>query len=783
MGILFKARTLAFTLLLSTLNQLLFAGVPSERQTYTIGVLAKRGEEIAQSRWSATAEYLTRQIPEAQFQIAALKFKEIEPAIRSRRIDFLLANSGIYIKAEHEFGAFRIVTLINEAGQHALNRFGGVIFTHKNNHSLRSLSDLKGRSFAAVNPTSLGGFLMAKRELSEQGIDTDRDMTLQFFNTHDAVVEAVIAGDVDAGTVRSDTLERMSASGLARIEEIKVLNPRHTEDFPFLLSTRLYPEWPMAALPHTAKPLVEKVSIALMRMAADDKAAISGRIIGWSVPANYETVHELYRVLNIPPHRRRPPTLVEWTRHHPITAAVTLASLVLVIVSLIALSRNNRRLHKARYSLSQTVEKLQSTELQLKDKLSRLSESEHKFTQLAESALDAIIMLDPQGNIEFWNPAAKRIFGYTIEEAERLHVTQWLTTNPDDTAEESQQTRQLLSRIGKCESQIPGTLLELIAIRKSGEEFPIEAAVSSVSIQHGWHVICLARDITQRKIIEAEREQMALQRTQHHKMTALAQLADGIAHEINTPIQTINNNLGFLKEAYQDSRELIATLLELAATIDSSSQYAEKLNACNEKCEEVDLDFLDEEVTATFEQSRKGTAQVSRIVRSMRVFTTTDNAAHEKTDLNKLINDILGISRYQWEQVADLETELDENLPLVNCSPSEMHQALINILMNAVQALEESSKQDRGRITVSSRQTDNSALIEIKDNGNGIPEAAQEHIFNPFFTTRDVGKGTGQGLTLSHDIVVRKHGGSLDYMTESGVGTTFYLKLPINGPA
>jgi signal transduction histidine kinase len=149
-------------------------------------------------------------------------------------------------------------------------------------------------------------------------------------------------------------------------------------------------------------------------------------------------------------------------------------------------------------------------------------------------------------------------------------------------------------------------------------------------------------------------------------------------------------------------------------------------------------------------------------------------------NLNKLIRDILDISRYQWEKAADLLTSLDEELPLVVCSPSEMHQALINILMNAIQALEESPKQEPGKITITSQHNNHSIQIEISDNGNGIPEAAQDQIFNPFFTTRDVGQGAGQGLTLSHDIVVRKHKGKLDFKTATGRGTTFTLQLPLD---
>ncbi|MEJ2620109.1 MAG: PhnD/SsuA/transferrin family substrate-binding protein [Candidatus Thiodiazotropha sp.] len=743
----------------------------AENPTYSIGVLVIREEQVTRQRWTPTAEYLTRQIPNANFTITPIPFSGIESALQNKTIDFLLANSGIYIKAEHKFHAFRLATLVNKAGTHPVNRFGGVIFTHRNNTRIEALEDLKRTTVGAVNPTSLGGYLMAKRRLLAQGIEMDKEMTVRFFNSHDAVVQAVLNGEVDAGTVRSDTLEQMSANGAIQLSDIKVLSLQKRDNFPYLLSTQLYPEWPIAALAHTAKALDEKVSIALMNMPHDHPAAMSSGIFGWTVPANYEPVHELYRALNMPPHQHPPPTLMRYIRHHPIASLLTLVSIALIITSLFILTGYNQRLRKTRQKLSNTVDTLRSTKAELKLNLSQLKESENKFTHLANSALDAIIMLNPPGRIEFWNPAASQIFGYTSEQAKNLPVDQWLISN--------QQASQYFNNADNRQAPLPGTLLELEARRQSGEIFPVETAISTVSLDKGWHVICLLRDITQRKIIEAEREQLALQRTQHHKMTALAQLADGIAHEINTPIQTINNNLSFIEEAQQDNHDLIETYRQLTAAIESRSDLTAALAACNEKREEIDLDYLNEEISTTIQQCREGTEQVSRIVRSMRIFTS-DNTTHEPTDLNKLIRDIVEISRYQWEKASDLVTNLEENLPLVNCSPSEMHQALINILMNAIQALEESPKQTQGTITISSKHNNHYIQLEISDNGNGIPEAVQEQIFNPFFTTRDVGQGTGQGLTLSHDIVVRKHKGKLDFKTAAGAGTTFTLQLPLD---
>ena len=747
----------------------------SAAESYVIGVLAKRGEQIAMDRWTLTADYLTQQVPAAQFHVSPLTFEQIEPAIRSGKIDFLLANSGIYIQAEHRFGAFRIATLVNHSGDYALTQFGGVIFTRARNPSLQSLYSLRDKSFAAVNPTSLGGYLMARQELLEQGIDTEQDMTLNFLGTHDAVVKAVLAGQADAGTVRSDTIERMAAGGLIRLDRIKVLKPRDIEGFPYRLSTRLYPEWPMAALPHTPKSLVEKVSTVLLNMPPDHPAALTSDTRGWTVPANYQPVHELYRTLNLAPHRREPPSLDEWTQHNPATATVTISSLLLLLISLLTLLRYNRRLTLTQQDLSHAIHNEHMIAGRLKENLTHLQQSEEKFIQLAESALDAIIMLDPQGRVEFWNSAAIKIFGYTLEEAQNTSPDEWLTSANDKVP----QTNDILRYIGNSSSPMPGTTLELEATRKSGETFPIEAALSSVMLNGGWYVICLIRDITQRKEMEAERQRMELHLSQHHKMTALAQLANGIAHEINTPIQTISNNLGFLKEAFEDSRELVRLQRQLVTAAQDVPQLAARVDKCKKLCDEIDLEFLEEEVATTLNQSQQGTEQVSRIVRSMRVFANTDNPTPEKTDLGKLIQDVLAISRHLWHPSARIVTQSDANLPLVSCFPGELHQAVLNLLLNAVQAIEDKPGETEGEITIASRYLGNKVQIEISDNGNGIPEEARAHIFNPFFTTRDVGKGTGQGLTLSHDIVVQKHGGTLDFKTETGKGTTFYLQLPM----
>lgn len=276
----------------------------AQSQEIKIGVLAKLGPDVSLGKWQPTAEYLSSSIPDYSFKILPLGFEEIHDAVREGRIDFVLANPAFYVELEKFYGVSRIATLINRnLPDQQTTIFGGVVFTRKDRTDLNSLTDLRNHSFMAVDPRSFGGWHMAWRELWRLGIDPMHDFSvLQYGNTHDAVVHAVLRGDVDAGTVRTDTLERMADSGAISLEKIKVLDRRKVPGFPFLLSTDLYPEWPMAAVAHTPNKLSRVVAAALLGMSADDPAAIASKSAGWTIPLNYQPVHDCLLELRLSPY-------------------------------------------------------------------------------------------------------------------------------------------------------------------------------------------------------------------------------------------------------------------------------------------------------------------------------------------------------------------------------------------------------------------------------------------------------------------------------------------------
>lgn len=290
---------------LAFLNQFIFPSFVTAAEynpspNIKIGILAKRGEDRALFRWGPTADYLNTVIPAQTFEIVPLDFEEVRLAAMSQSVDFLLINSGYYTALKSDHGLRRIVTLTTLHNGIPHHLFGGVIFARSDRHDIERLKDIVGKSFWAVDQQSLGGWLAAWREFFDRGIHAERDFSLlKYAGTHDAVVMAVLNGEADAGTVRTGTLEQMAAEGAISLTDFKILNRRTSDPgFGFVLSTRLYPEWPFAALPHVPNKLVNKVKKALLAMPPNSAAAKAAKIVGWTKPLDDEAVQDLFKTLH-----------------------------------------------------------------------------------------------------------------------------------------------------------------------------------------------------------------------------------------------------------------------------------------------------------------------------------------------------------------------------------------------------------------------------------------------------------------------------------------------------
>ena len=262
-----------------------------------------------------------------------------------------------------------------------------------------------------------------------------------------------------------------------------------------------------------------------------------------------------------------------------------------------------------------------------------------------------------------------------------------------------------------------------------------------------------------------------------NRLEVVGQLAAGIAHEINTPVQYIGDNLRYVSDQLDILIELVQRYRSLSELIQSDEVLRKRYLEIQDFSAEHDIDFLAEEVPTALSQSMMGVDTISAIVRSMRSLVHSGNRERVQTDVNEAIGNAALMSRGCWKHCLDLKTELDDTLPPVMSYEGELHQVLINLIVNATHAIEATDRH--GSIIIRSFLYKNSVGIQIQDSGTGIPVEIQHRIFDPFFSSKDVGKGTGQGLAFAHSSIVERSGGALFFETAEGEGTTFHIYLPI----
>ena len=266
---------------------------------------------------------------------------------------------------------------------------------------------------------------------------------------------------------------------------------------------------------------------------------------------------------------------------------------------------------------------------------------------------------------------------------------------------------------------------------------------------------------------------------QAQKLESVGRLASGIAHEINTPIQFVNDSIHFIRDSFGDLAGLVGKYRQLRAAA-AGHMDPRALTDLDEAENAADLDYLMENIPKALERSVEGLGRVATLVRSMKEFAHPEQKQKSPADLNRAIASTLTIARNEYKYVADIETDYGE-LPPVPCHIGELNQVFLNLIVNAAHAIESAihGTDRRGLIRVETRPEGDSVRVSISDTGTGIPEEIRDRVFDPFFTTKDVGRGTGQGLSIARSVVVDKHAGTLTFDSELGRGTTFHIRLGV----
>jgi PAS domain S-box-containing protein len=384
-----------------------------------------------------------------------------------------------------------------------------------------------------------------------------------------------------------------------------------------------------------------------------------------------------------------------------------------------------------------------------------LRESEQRFRAIAESAHDAIITTDADGAIVSWNPAAEAIFGYTQEEARRTPLLQLVPERLRGAA------RRLMPRAGTSTSFLAGRTLESTGLRKDGREFPFEASVAAWRSSQGPFVTAIVRDITERRALEATAREQQQKLVQANKMTALGTLVSGVAHEINNPNQLVMFNSGLLADTWRDAcgaldehhrRDGHFTLAGLP--------YAEMRDAA----------------FTLIADMKEGAQRIDRIVQDLKDFARPQrHALPVPVNVNEVVERAVRLLAHLIrKRTTRFETQLAPGLPPVRGDAQQVEQVVVNLLVNALEALPDAA---RGVRVATRANADGAVVVEVADEGVGIPADHLERLCDPFFTTKQDSGGTGLGLSVTFSLV-QAHGGRLDFESEPGRGTRAIVTLP-----
>ncbi len=415
------------------------------------------------------------------------------------------------------------------------------------------------------------------------------------------------------------------------------------------------------------------------------------------------------------------------------------------------------------------AERAATAEAQARDALADLEDREARLKSVLETAGEGIVTANQDGIVETFNRAAARMLGYAPDEVIGRNLSMLMAPELAPIHDTH------IARLVKLPATTTIAAREVIGQRKDGTAIPLRLAVSQVDTPLGRAVTGVFFDLSEQK-------QLLCDLAQAQRLESVGQLAAGIAHEINTPIQYVGDNARFLKDAFSNVDMVLGTCERIVAAARDAELVPGALAAMEQHWREADFDFLRGEIPLAIEQSLEGISRVAGIVRAMKEFSHP--GSHDKVlfNLNEAISTTITVSRNEWKYVAEIETDLDPELPSILGSPGEINQVILNLIVNAAHAIQASrdpASQDKGRITIVSRREENWVEFGVRDTGCGIPEEIRRRVFDPFFTTKGVGKGTGQGLAIARSVVVDKHGGTISFWSEVGKGTAFVIRLPL----
>jgi signal transduction histidine kinase/ABC-type phosphate/phosphonate transport system substrate-binding protein len=746
----------------------------------TIGVLAYRGPDKAYEMWQPTADYLTQTLRGYEFTIVPFSIESLNLAVNNNSVNFVLTNPAQYAELEMRNGLSRIATLRNRGQNGIYTVFSSVIFTRADNTSIYSLKDLKDKSFMGVHPNGFGGWWMAWQKLKSQGIDPQSDFKRLEFSglPQDRVVWAVKEGKVDAGTVRTNILETMAQEGLISLTDFRIIAPQRNPQFPFAHSTRLFPEWPFATTKKTPTDLAQDVAIALLRMPADSPAALFANSAGWTIPLDYQPVHDLMKELNVGPYKHQHDiSFTDFITHFVDWPPVLITIFILMTIATLYVNRTNRELNQSKKTLEIEIDerkRAQEAEHQQANRIKTLYEAASLPGLRPEEEIETILhvgckMLDLEigkvCRVDIANNVIQ-LLGVVAPEEYQLHRGDQLPLkntfcsltfeNDYPLAVENIANSHLNTQPSylntKLESYI-GTPLWVngkkygtinFSSKKPHEPYK-ELDQNIVKLMGRWVATAIERHNYQAELHEAK---IAAELANQAKSVFLANMS----HELRTPLNAI---IGYSDMLQEDVLELHQETL---------APDIEKIQTAGKHLLSIINDILD------LSKIEAGKVDVQL----------------DKIDLSFLLKEVVDISQtLAAKNNNSLDLYIADDLPEIKTDVAMVRQCALNLIANACKFTK------NGAINVSASRIPNPYRqdqsnhewfsISVADTGIGISEKAKDKLFKDFSqadssTTREYG-GTGLGLAISHRLC-KLLGGDITVQSEPNRGSVFTIRLP-----
>jgi signal transduction histidine kinase len=455
-----------------------------------------------------------------------------------------------------------------------------------------------------------------------------------------------------------------------------------------------------------------------------------------------------------------------WSSRHAWSAVGVLTLCVLLAMSWVAALRRRVSAKTAEIELQRASEKERLEKL-VCERTQELERSREQYRLVVEGTQAIPFALHVEnGQFEYIGPQGPQRLGFSEEQWKQIGFLDKLMPRDRNGAART-----------KIDESTPGNFeLETTVLTHDKRRVDLRFVVNCENTAQHRVLRGMMLDVTDQRRLESDLAQA-------QKLESVGRLAAGVAHEINTPVQFVSDSVCFVREAMDDVSEIIGKYRELRTAAQSGTNIAEAAESAGKAEDDADLDYILENAPVALDRAREGLGRVAAIVGSMKEFAHPDHKEMVQSDLNRAISSTLVIASNEYKYLAEVETEFDPDLPLVNCYAGEINQVLLNLIVNAAHTIGDVVKgtANKGKIKVTTRVLDDQVEIAISDTGKGIPVEVRSRIFDPFFTTKEVGKGTGQGLAIARAVVVEKHGGSLHFETEVGRGTTFFIRLPISG--